>query len=338
LIPNSFLSWLCACHNCLKKNQFLINKYETGKTMIDDVLLWVDTPAAFNVQKHLDAPKETANMNTGEIVVTGYYKNLRTRLKASGLSIQGSLNKYLYGNNLESMSRRSVQDSISKLSDELSLSINNGIVYRFDIACNFVMKRPLGDYLSKLGSVRYFKKSEISNLQTVIYSNCNRALIFYDKIAEVKKKGGAIPELFKGKNVLRYEMRFRKRIKDQFKKVVTAADLYDEKFYSAAIKQWKSSYFAISRFNDVAGGLSMVGGVKELESSLILLGMQAIGGGEVVFQQIESAYRMGKIDKQQAHRMKNKIKQVMSNPSLTAPPETIKELDKKISQVAMFCR
>lgn len=311
--------------------------------MYDTVKLWLDTSETGRLETVLADFQERVDPKTGDLKQWGNLKSLGVRAGNRGIVVEGSLPKYHFGNNLESMTRRATKEAIESISDALHLPIEQARVCRLDIAENFIMKRPVVDYLSTFLTARYYKRSDIADRGTVSFNNGLRMLCFYDKARELKrelkKNKQVIPDDFKGKNILRYECRFIKRLGNQFgKKIVTAENLYDEIFYSKPVKKWNEEYFLIQKITKKRA-LSMNGQKKYLES-LAFYGLQNIGGADVALDLIKGAWQRGEIDKNKRGRLR-KLTIHISQPiaSIELPSDDcIQELDDKIRQTADSCR
>ena len=90
-------------------------------------------------------------------------------------------------------------------------------IFRLDIGSNFLLDLPLQNYYTCLGELSRFKKSEIANKQSLLYTTTTKTLQFYDKLKEAKRTKQTIPEVFNQKNVLRYELQLKKKIPDTLK-------------------------------------------------------------------------------------------------------------------------
>ena len=134
------------------------------------------------------------------------------------------------------------------MSDSLALSIHRAKVWRIDLAENFILNRPVREYLSLLGDIRHFKRFPYEN-EGLRYKNGVRQMVFYDKVKEYrdKKQSAQIPEVFQGRKVLRYELRFMRRLKQQFGSEIKALDLYNENFYIGIVNRWQSAYSSIRK-------------------------------------------------------------------------------------------
>ena len=119
--------------------------------------------------------------------ITGSLKNLRVSIHGSGLSVKGSLAKYYLNDNFQTLQRADAQLAFEQLSDEFHLPIAEGKVTRVDIAQNFITRYAPETYYPYLGDCQYFKRLVQPN--SVYYKNQNRTKLFYNKVAEGKKKG-----------------------------------------------------------------------------------------------------------------------------------------------------
>ena len=178
-----------------------------------------------------------------------------------------------------------------------------------------------------------------SKSNSVYFQNTQRTIIFYDKIADCRSLKEEIPELFKGRNVLRYELRFMKNISVQFKgQTITAETLYSEPFYIEILNRWRESYFAISR-NE---GFKMKEDIdihkpQDLLKHLAAIGIQQLGTGKVL-DMLDNSRQSGKLTKMQVHRLKAKVNEITSTPELVEPNDCIKELDKKVNREVLCNR
>lgn len=284
----------------------------------------------------LEDVKEHINKH-GVVSYTGMIRNIKIGINDYGLTGTGSLPKFYHGNNLISLTRQDTKRAIEELSDILLLQINNASIFRIDVAQNLIMKHPVNCYTCKLGEARYFSKDTYHNKQGILFKNGSRSMAFYDKIVDAQRHRKAISEPFQGRNVLRYENRFLRRLKQHFGRSVTASMMYDETFYIDLINRWKTGYFSIHKINEEGLGLNMKG-QKELIHSLAFIGLKTIGGEDVIFDEIQSARLKGEIDKHQVSRMKKKINEITSNPSIVNECEEIQELDKKVRQAVEYYR
>jgi replication protein CRI len=308
--------------------------------MYDTIKLWKDCNKD-DLESILTNPITSIKIQTGEYFTYGKLENLRVNERSTGISVNGSLAKFFYNNNLERLTRKDTEQAIEKLSDLLNLEMQSARVYRLDVGSNFIMGKPVSEYLSLLGGIRYFKRSEIADRETLMYSNSKRSMVFYDKIKEIKKHHEYIPDLFQNRNVLRYEIKYLKRLAQQFCKdrPLTASDLYNEDFYINVLDRFKDEYFKIHRYKKfkIKDAINMKNS-KELVNHLALLGLQSLGGEQIAFDMINDAKQRGELDKMQHKRLKDKVKELSSTEKYTEFNDAIFELDSKVRQAVSYYR
>ena len=306
--------------------------------MIDTVTLWLETRDALGV-KFLGDAREQVSLETGEVSVFGSYKNFRVLCNSSGISLKGSLSKYELGDNLQRLTRGKVQMAIERLCDETSLNWKRAKVYRLDVGTCLVVKQPCSTYLRGLGELPRYQRCEQGD-NSLLYVTSTKALSFYDKVREVRRKQERLPSVFEGLNVLRYEIQFRNRLKDVFRvPEIFAETLYNETFYIQALTMWKDSYFAIHKQGKLKFNPEMLVGmnVKKLESSLAAIALRELGEREVLAM-IQAARKDGLLTKIQAARLRAKVRELATLPAIIEPSEAMLELDAKVKQAVQFYR
>lgn len=273
------------------------------------------------------------------VVVTGDVGNLKVTLNHFQVKVRdGSLCKWYLGSNFKTMGRKDTQMAIERLSDTLHLPIRKAIITRIDVAQNLITRYPPDVYYNHLGLLKYATRLQEPN--GIYYSQTGGRLAFYDKCREQRAKGEDVPELYEGKNVLRYEQRYTKRIAQQMKvPEVTGSMLYDEAFYIGMLNRWRDTYRDIQKVNDV----NLNFGVMKTKQQLYRMGVLSLikqAGGQLEFiTQINEAQKRGELTKKQAFDLRTIVKDVCKiREGLTAPNEAIQELDKKVSEAIMFYR
>lgn len=289
-----------------------------------------ETPCYFHVTGEHDF--------NGETVITGNLDGYKISVSKNGVNVtDGSLCKWYLGDNFQTMGRGDTKKAIEKLSDTLHLPIDKATVTRIDIAQNFIVKHPTEVYYNHLGNS--YPSKRLEQPDGLYYTNSKGLLVFYNKVKEQKAKGQPIPELYQNRNTLRYEMRFKSRLKDTFKvERVTGAMLYDEKFYIGIIDRWKAAYQNIQKINDVSINFE----VMNTKTDLYTLGLVSLidqQGGEIkMIQQINEAYKKGELKKKQAYDLRQVIKKASHSAIGTVQSDVIIELDQKINEAAKFYR
>ncbi len=274
----------------------------------------------------------------GENVITGKLDGLRISASQRGVNVtDGSLCKWYLGDNFKTMERGDIQRAIEKLSDTLHLPMEKASVTRIDLAQNFIMKYPTEVYFNHLGSNYPCKRLEQPD--GLYYSKHDTLLVFYDKVKEQRAKGQTIPELYTNRNTLRYEMRYKARLKDTFKvDRVTGAMLYEEQFYMDIVKRWKKAYKDIKKINDITLNFKAMAGKKDLYKLALASLIEQQGGELAMIQQINELFKKGKIKKKQSYDLRQAIKEASRASIATVESDVIKELDKKIEDVVRFYR
>lgn len=275
----------------------------------------------------------------GETVITGSLNGLKITLNNYQMKIKdGSLCKWYLGNNFQTMGRGDAQWAIEKLSDLLHVPMSKATVTRLDIAQNFICKHPPEVYLNHLGLLKYATRLQEPN--GLYYSQTGGRLCFYDKNKEQKNKREPIPELYSGRNVLRYEQRYTNRIASQLSvPEVTGALLYDETFYIGLLNRWRDNYRAIQKINDLTLNFQAMRTKHELYKMGVLSLIKQAGGQLQMIAQINEASKRGDLSKKQAYDLRQAVNEAcIIKEGLTISNEAIKELDKKVSEAVKFYR
>lgn len=272
-------------------------------------------------------------------VVTGTLGNLKVSLNAYQVRVKdGSLCKWYLGNNFQSMGRKDTQRAIEKLSDTLHLPIDKATVTRLDIAQNLVVKHPTGVYLNHLGLLK--NATRLAEPNGIYYDIKGQRIAFYDKNREQKTKHEQIPELYEGRNVLRYEQRYTQRVARQLNVLeVKGAMLYDEAFYITLLNKWRDSYKDIQKINDVSINFQAMKTKQNLYRMGVLSLIEQMGGQIAMMEQIAEAQKRGELSRKQAYDLKQAVQDACTlRDGLTIPNEAIAELDKKVNEAVRFYR
>lgn len=199
-------------------------------------------------------PKTVIDGDGAVTSVYGYLRNIRVSVTQAGLWLTGSIAKYINGNNLEPLTLDQAKDAFNELSDTFEIDIGKSNVTRIDLAANIELANPVTDYLSVLGDSSRLDRFFCGN-NTLYYQSQRKAktkpktLVFYDKVAEMKKE---LPANCIGKNILRYEMRLNRRLPQRFSlPEVTANTLTDKAFFYNVSDLWLTEYEAIHKKNNI---------------------------------------------------------------------------------------
>lgn len=278
---------------------------------------------------------------SGDTVITGNLGGLKISLNRYQLKVKdGSICKWFLGDNFRVMGRGDTERAIEKLSDMLHLPMSKATVTRLDAAQNFVLKHPPEVYLNHLGLLRYHKRCSMVELGSLYYHKGEQKLVFYDKNREQRSKGEPIPDLYQGKNLLRYELRYTGRVATALNvPEVTGAILYNEAFYIGLLDRWKDTYKAIQKINDVSLNFGAMKTKQQLYKMGVLSLIEQAGGQLQMLEQINEAQKRGELTGKQAFDLRAAVKDACKlKEGLTVPNEAIEELNKKVGEAVRFYR
>ena len=310
--------------------------------MYDKVKLWAtrtgDTP---DVSKFLDRAKDQIDHETGEVCTFGSLEGLKVSIYTSGISITGSLSKYLHSNNIYPLDRHSTAQAVEKLSDSLHISFNEAKVTGLEFGTQFVMKHQVSDYLSRLGDMPKLLRYHF-DVGSLYYKpkgkQQSKVFAFYDKKADAVAKDMILPLGFEEANLLKYEMRINRRLPQQLGvPEVTASTLSERAFYKSMIKRYQENYFAISKLNqiktDVMDEIKTVSDAFDVfVARLITQSNQTQIAG--FLEELKDAKVFD--DRNSYFRLKKKIQSIASKADITVSDELIKELDDEIKNIGAY--
>lgn len=203
-----------------------------------------------------------------ENYVFGHLKNMRIEIRGSKLYVEGSLTKWLLGNNyIRSIGIREIKRAIASLSKCLNVPLEEATLTRIDVALNFRMNDPSSVYLGKLMYLASYHRSNIKK-ESLYFTKYNSVACFYDKIAEIKKDDGNNEFVRLNKQVLRYEFRILK-VKQFLKCDVKGKDLLDSRFCCRLLDEWYNTYLKIDKKKDTYSKKIKFSGKKEFQLSCV---------------------------------------------------------------------
>lgn len=275
----------------------------------------------------------TSERDNGEIWVKGALGNLSVIVNPYSVFVgYGSLCKWYLSDNFKVLDRADTERAIKALSDQLHLPMERARVTRVDIAAGFVMKYPAKVYFDHLGQMR--ATTRLQQPDGIYYTQTAKTLCFYDKVKEEKKKRSEIPELYDGKNVLRYEYRATSRLPQILKAPeVRAGLLYERGFYNYLLKLWRDSYRAIQKINETNVNFKMIATKKDLYRWGVLKAVESIGGQAEMLRQIDEARQRGELTTKQAYDLRAAVVQACkADGDMVVEADVIQELDKRVAE------
>lgn len=310
--------------------------------MYDKVKLWAArTRATPDVSKFLDRAKDQIDHDTGEVCTFGSLEGLKVSIYTGGISIIGSLAKYLYPNNIYSLDRYTTAQAIEKLSDSLHISLGDAKVTGLEFGTQFVMAHPVENYLSKLGDMPKLLRYHF-DVGTLYYKPKGKqqpkVFAFYDKKADAVAKDMALPVGFDEANLLKYEMRINGRLPQQLGVPdVTAATLSEKPFYRLMVQRYQDSYFAISKNNQIK--TDVMDEIKTVSDAFDVFVARLITQSDQTqiagfLEELKEAKVFD--DRKCYSRLKKKIQEVATKAGVTVSDELIKELDDEIKNIGAY--
>ena len=313
--------------------------------MYDKVKLWIDRTIVGEqfptIVNHLDSAKQETDIQTGEMRVYGKIEGLKVSIFMGGLSIVGSLPKYLHGSNVYPLDRHTTAQAIEKLSDVLHLKANETLVTGVEFGTNFMMRHNVQEYLTRLGYMPRLGRYHF-NPSTLYYKGTGKQQLkvfaFYDKIADAKNKGAIYPNNLKEANLLRYEMRLNGRLSYQLRvPEVKASTLYQIPFYRMMVKQYQDRYFTITKLNQVKS--NVMNEIKTVSDAfnvfvarlLSQTDQTQIGG---FLDELKEAAVFE--DRKNYSRLKKKIQEIATKADITVSDELIRELDNEVKNCGAY--
>ena len=278
--------------------------------------------------------KELYNHETCETSFTGKFGNLNFNVSKSGVAFNGSICKLYLGNNVETMTRQDTQRAFEYLEEELSLPLRNSKLSRIDFSNNLDVTHLPQTYYTLLGNSKGLKRLiQPASLQ---YVNGSKTLLFYNKVAECKDKRQVIPEVWTNKNILRYELRYTKRLPKHFNTdSVKVSDLYNEEFYMAMVDRWHNEYEKITKNGIIIDDMDLEN-LKTPKDYFYQLALMMIKekGLQSTLDGVDQLKAISHFDRPEYYsRLKRDIRNLCTDEKTSSKSPLILELDKKIRQV-----
>jgi len=314
--------------------------------MFDSIKLWMPQERTGTSDILAQTPvylqSITEHTKAGRIHYSGLLKNLNIYVSERGVSVKGSLAKFHLGDNIQTLTRSDTEQAVNRLSDELHLSMQKADISRVDFACNFIMKHKPEIYYPYLGESQYFDRHTKAN--SLYYESGSRTKLFYDKLSEAKSKHVNIPERLKDSNILRYEIRYKRRLGKQLHEPeITAGTLFKEAFYIKLVERYVSEYQSIHKNAEISElescfNTAIMNTPKDVKDQLAIIGLMAIGQNR--FTELVEEWRAKDVLAKPEYysRLKRDMRELSKEIESSGSNPLIEELDKKISRVKMHYR
>ncbi len=291
---------------------------------------------AFSPYISITAERKDQN---GEFWINGSLKNYMLTISKTAFFGKGSLAKFSLNNNFKVLGRSETEKAVQEFSDLLHTNMSSFLISRLDIGQNFILDQPVCNYLNYLGQSRYYTRLEMG-ANGIEYRNNLKSLAFYDKFEEMK--ANKLQPEFSSENILRYELRIKKRTRKQLKQSdpITLAQIYDQRFYIDFINLWYKEYQQIEKINRMNTTVSHMKAAKP-NDIIKLLAAERINeiGLNNVLKLIDEMGRNEQFARPEyISRVKKELKQLANDTVFSEQPELIRELDEDINRVRKYYR
>ncbi len=307
--------------------------------MIDNIKLSLprcrDMP---DISGYLDNGNENCSMKTGEVSVYGNVENIKVTQYFGGYSIQGSLPKFLYGNNVCQLTRKEVGLAIEKLSDRLHLPLDDADITKIEVGANICLAKQHTAYTRLLGDMPRMQR--VSMADSLYYQGSGRVYprqyYFYDKVAEVKKHGGTMPQGLEAANMMRYEMRLNGRLPFQLSiPEFKGSTLQDRVVYQELINRWLNGYLSIHKLVNMEDE-HLKKGMSVKEAQEVFIAQQIAKGGSSMIDEFIAKLKQNECfdNRLYYNRVKSNLQKLASKTKLSVDNGDIEELTAKVKQIA----
>ena len=291
-----------------------------------------------DISGYLDNGNESSNVKTGEVSVFGNVENIKVMQYFGGYSIQGSLPKFLYGNNVCQLTRKEVGQAIEKLSDRLHLPLNDARVTSIEVGANICLTKQHTAYTRLLGDMTRMQR--VSMADSLYYKGSGkvhpRQYYFYDKVAEVRKSGGTMPQGLEAANMMRYEMRLNGRLPFQLSiPEFKGSTLQDREVYQELINRWLNGYLSINKLVNMEDE-HLKKGMSVKEAQEVFIAQQIAKGGSSMIDEFIAKLKQNECfdNRLYYNRVKSNLQKLASKTKLSVDNGDIEELTAKVKQIA----
>ncbi|MED4907668.1 hypothetical protein P9761_05400 [Brevibacillus centrosporus] len=163
---------------------------------------------------------------------------------SKALTIQVSIPKLLYGNNVKSIEQSDIPTFFQRVQERLQLLFGIHIAHedwritRLDVCCNFHVGNRTGEYIRQLskGKMPYKDTRNYNHDETVEFFNKSSRVMLYDKYKQCKRIKEPKEVIEQSKGILRLEIRPSDNDLKKYSKEKRAINLVTESFFTYIIK------------------------------------------------------------------------------------------------------
>lgn len=261
------------------------------------------------------------------VVISGDFFGLGVRVSENSISFNGSIHKFIKGNNIEPLTRQEIEQVIKVISNRQGLPLKRAIVRRVDVGAALVVENPPRRYIDALGRLEGFSCNPYSG-GGVYYSDrggSDTGLCIYDKIAEVRAKKHAIPPDYAGRYILRYELRHMKgHAPGAPGRIQTVEQLLAVDSYNALCREWARRFKEINKITALTD-MKHINTVKAANLTGARMVIEAAGGLEVLLERIDAARAAGYTTRKQAYDLRKLYKEAAAFNDTNPEAEELEE-------------
>jgi len=305
--------------------------------MVDTIGIWISEQSI----PHLDLLSELPLLlssykeyedKAGRVYVKGKLGNLTIKINEEGVSIIGSIPKFMYGNNFQVAHRKAIYQFCEKCSDLLHLNIGKGKLYRMDIGMNLHTIHKPTLYYPYLGNLNRFKRLEQPD--SIRYENKWRVLVVYDKQKQTMESRQKVPQAYWGMNILRMECRLpnTKSIKKHFPFAHQLGELWEKRVFDLMENSFKYIYYQINKVRAIKIDRAKVTTDNAFARQLQAIGMDHLGGYDKTLSLAKEIKQAGYFNCDKSYqRVRTRLKSLQLDYQESYPNEFIQELDTKVN-------
>lgn len=249
--------------------------------------------------------------------------NLTLFQSEKGLSVRNSLFNFSPSEHDCPYLGDDLRQTIEELNDVLGVNLYKAKITRFDFCFDIVTRYSPNVYFKFFGEKIRYKISDFEDGK--YYKTSQRELVFYNKSKQLK---------IKHKNILRYEIRFAKRIRQQLKlEELTAEDLCDSDFIKQIELIALNEYLSIKKYsNSMLFNLNDKLCSKKIDTLIFQAGVKSIGV-ERIIEAINISHLAGLCNSTQKHRYKKKLHKINNLSMDKTKKNLIIEIDNKLIEL-----
>ena len=216
--------------------------------------------------------------------------------------------------------------------------MNDARVTSIEVGANICLTKQHTAYTRLLGDMTRMQR--VSMADSLYYQGSGkvhpRQYYFYDKVAEVRKSGGTMPQGLEAANMMRYEMRLNGRLPFQLSiPEFKGSTLQDRKVYQELINRWLNGYLSINKLVNMEDE-HLKKGMSVKEAQEVFIAQQIAKGGSSMIDEFIAKLKQNECfdNRLYYNRVKSNLQKLASKTKLSVDNGDIEELTAKVKQIA----